>query len=86
MKGGACMRPLLGYNQQFGAERDLRINPGQLSHFQMVSLKTREGNGSSNVTQLKPETVYGRAIKSLGLGVTQTTNPCSITYLLCDFE
>lgn len=69
-----CTYPLLKYNQKFGAERDLSINPCQVSHFQMVSQKTREGSHLSDVTQLKSETVYGTVMKSLDSGVRQMTN------------
>lgn len=74
LSGGGCMYPLLKYNQEFGAERDLSINPCQVSHFQMVPQKTREGSPLSDVTQLKSETVYDTVMKSLDSGVRQMTN------------
>ena len=74
LSGSGCLCPLLKYKWEFGAERDLSINPCQVSHFQMVPLKTREGSHLSNVTQLKSETVYGVAMKSLDSGVRQMTN------------
>lgn len=51
------------------------------SHFHRVPLTTREGSGSSNVTQLKAEAVHGTVIKILGAGVRQTSPPCSPFHL-----
>lgn len=80
------MHPWLKRKQEFKAKRHLSIHSGQVSYFQMVPLKTREGSGRPNVTQLKHETVHGRAMKRLSCGVRQTTNPSAIIDLLHDLE
>lgn len=72
--------------QEFKAKRNLSFHPGQVSHLQMALPKARDRSGRPNVTQLKHERVHGRAMKRLGCGVRQTTNPRAVIYWLCDFE
>lgn len=77
---------LLKYDQEFEAERNFSMNPGQFSHFQMILLKAREGSGLSNVTQLKSETVYGIGIKSLDSSQKDNRSTMPPHLFACDFE
>lgn len=76
------MCSLLKYDQECELKGNLALIQAT-SHFHRVPPKARAGSGSSNIIQLESEAVHGTVIKILGVGVRQTSPPCTRLSLIC---